>query len=523
LPPAQPDFDLTRRKKPATQRGRSAAIHRSVYENAIEGIFRSTPEGRYLSANPALAQMLGYNSPEELIASVKDIGRQLCVDPASRSEMKRRLEQDGYIRAFENQIYRKDGTIIWTSINARAVTDSQGTILYYEGTSQDITERKETQLQLATLYHAIESTAEMICITNLQDQFTFVNRAFELAYGYSRAEILGKSPGILYSPRNPPGLLAEILEQTRRGGWRGEVLDRRKDGSEFPIELATSQVKDHQGHVIGLMGIAQDISQRKQAEEALRQAQARLQAHAQELEQTVAQRTAKLREIIDELHHVSYAMIHDMRAPLRAMRGFADLLGEACDKQEPQRIRDYNRRIRVAAARLDNLIIDALNYTRVLHEQLPMRPVDLGALVHGLVETYPNLHPDLADISILQPLPVVLGNDSLLTQCFSNLLGNAAKFTAPGVKPTIRVWAEPANSSPNSCRVWVEDNGIGIPAEVRPRLFGIFEKFHDNYEGTGIGLAIVRKVTERMGGAVGVESELGKGSRFWVELPCPPL
>jgi len=496
-------------------------MYRSIYENAIEGIFQSTPDGRYLSANPALAFMLGYNSPEELISSIRDIGRQICVDPSSRLEMKRRLETDGHIRAFENQIYRKDGSIIWTSVNARAVKDAHGAVLYYEGTSQDITDRKRTQAQLATLYHAIESTTEMICITDLQDRFTFVNRAFELAYGYGRAEILGKSPQILFSPKNPPGLLQEVLEATRRGGWRGELLDRRKDGSEFPIELATSQIKDQQGQVIGLMGIAQDITERKRGEEALQQARAKLQAHADELEQVVAQRTARLREMIDELHHVSYAMIHDMRAPLRAMRGFAELLTGACEEVDQEGIRDYNRRIAVAAARLDLLITDALNYTRVLHEELPLQPIDLGQFLSSLVDTYPNLHPELADIEINQPLPVVLGNESLLTQCFSNLLGNAAKFVAPGRKPQIRVWAELVQSPKSKVqspeigdrraaagvhasrithhvpfvRIWVQDNGIGIPNEVRHRLFGIFEKFHDKYEGTGIGLAIVRKVT----------------------------
>src|SRR5215471_1207379 len=163
-------------------------VYRSVYENAIEGIFQTTPQGRYLSANPALARMLGYASPEELIASITDIGRQLCVDPVARLEMKRRLEREGQIRTFENQIYRKDGTIIWTTVNARAVRGPDGAVLYYEGTSQDITERKRTQLELANLYHAIESTAEMICITDLQDRFTFINRAFEQTYGYTRAE-----------------------------------------------------------------------------------------------------------------------------------------------------------------------------------------------------------------------------------------------------------------------------------------------------------------------------------------------
>jgi signal transduction histidine kinase len=142
--------------------------------------------------------------------------------------------------------------------------------------------------------------------------------------------------------------------------------------------------------------------------------------------------------------------------------------------------------------------------------------VDLSKLIRDLVETYPNLHPDRADIFIGEDLPVVLGNDALLTQCFSNLLGNAVKFVAPGVKPEVRVHAEKHD---DTAKIWVTDKGIGIPKNAQAKLFGMFQKLDDQYEGTGIGLAIVRKVVERMGGKVGVESEPGVGSSFWVELP----
>src|SRR5262249_30857588 len=162
----------------------------------------------------------------------------------------------------------------------------------YEGTSQDITERRKAEAQLATLAHAMESTSEMICITDLNDRFTFVNRAFAEAYGYSPKEILGKSPDILFSPKNPPELISEILAGTRAGGWRGEVMDRRKDGTDFPVYLATSLIQDQAGRTLGLMGVAQDITARKEAEAALQEAQAKLRAHAEELEILVEGRTA---------------------------------------------------------------------------------------------------------------------------------------------------------------------------------------------------------------------------------------
>jgi PAS domain S-box-containing protein len=254
--------------------------YRSIYENAMEGIFQTTPEGRYLSANPALARMLGYSSPEEIVATINDLGTQMCVRPESRLELKRRLETEGQVRGFENQIYRKDGRKIWISVNAHIVRGADGKALYYEGTSQDVTERKraeealkESEARLATLAHAVESTAEMICITDMEDSFTFANPAFLKGYGYTEAEIIGKTPAILFSPQNPPSLLGEILKATRAGGWNGEVIDRRKDGTDFPISLGTSQIRDSEGEVIGLIGVARDITERKRAEAVLKESE----------------------------------------------------------------------------------------------------------------------------------------------------------------------------------------------------------------------------------------------------------
>src|SRR6185369_13873199 len=150
------------------------------------------------------------------------------------------------------------------------VRDQNGHMRYVISMVDDITERKRADSQIATLVHAVQSTTEPICITDLNDQFTFVNRAFQKVYGYTEAEILGQVPTILFSPRNPPALMNEILEQTRAGGWQGEVLDRRKDGSEFPIHLSTSRITDGSGRVLGLMGVAQDITERKRADVQIR-------------------------------------------------------------------------------------------------------------------------------------------------------------------------------------------------------------------------------------------------------------
>jgi PAS domain S-box-containing protein len=270
---------------------------------------------------------------------------------------------------------------------------------------------------------------------------------------------------------------------------------------------------------------AADFIERTQSDQALRTAREKLAQANAHLDRTVQERTAKLREAVAELEGFSYSLVHDMRAPLRAMLSYAGILElEAGPRLQPQES-DLIRKLSIAAKRMDHLINDSLNYSRVLRQDLPLGPVHLGHLLRGLVETYPNLHPPHAEVSIELGNVVVHGNQAALTQIFSNLLGNAVKFVAHGVHPRVRLWAEPSGPSTTnhqlSARVFVQDNGIGIPQDQHEKIFGMFQRLHrpDEYPGTGIGLALVKKSLERTGGHITLESEPGKGSRFCVELP----
>jgi signal transduction histidine kinase len=263
------------------------------------------------------------------------------------------------------------------------------------------------------------------------------------------------------------------------------------------------------------------LAERKQAEAALHESQRQLQDLNAQLESRVAERTAKLQETVSDLEHFSHSITHDMRAPLRAMTNFAAFLEEECVGCLKPESLDYFRRIKEAASRMDKLIQDSLSYSRIVRQGMPLQPVELTQLLHSLIESYPNLQPPQSQIKIEPDKLMVLGNEAGLTQCFANLLGNAVKFVAPGVKPRIRIWAEASQNAEHRVRIWVEDNGIGIPLQGRHHLFGMFQRLNNQYEGTGIGLAIVKKVVERMGGKVGVESQPGDGSRFWVELQQP--
>ena len=242
-----------------------------------------------------------------------------------------------------------------------------------------------------------------------------------------------------------------------------------------------------------------------------------LRSQADELERQVAERTAKLRDTIGELEAFSYSISHDMRAPLRSMQGYAKaLLAEFGPKLDETGVH-YLNRIWKNAERLDLLVRDVLAYSKVAKEEVDLTPVDLDVFLPSLALTLTESAQSGLKLELRRPLPVVVAHEAYLSQIFSNLVGNAIKFARPGVPPRVSVWSE---GRIDGWKITIEDNGIGINAEHFGRIFEMFGRVHpDNaYEGTGIGLAIVKKAVLRMGGEIGVESTVGSGSRFWFTL-----
>jgi two-component system sensor histidine kinase/response regulator len=229
----------------------------------------------------------------------------------------------------------------------------------------------------------------------------------------------------------------------------------------------------------------------------------------------------ELVETVDELERYSYSISHDMRAPLRTMSGYAQILMEECEAQVSPENFNFIRKIAAGALRLDRLIQDVLSYSVVARSKFKLQPVNLDQLTRDILEQYPGFQMPHADVQIEGALPRVMANEATLTQCISNLIGNAIKFVKPGTEPRVRISAERRG---NECRIWFVDNGIGIAPVDLERIFGIFVKIHppDTYSGTGIGLSIVRKSAQKMNGEVGVESTLGVGSRFWLQLELAP-
>jgi signal transduction histidine kinase len=308
----------------------------------------------------------------------------------------------------------------------------------------------------------------------------------------------------------------EIVARLQRGERvdHFQTIRRRKDGSLVHASLTISPIRNEDGKIIGASKIARDVTE-------LHQVQERLESHARDLEMKVRERTARLEETVAELEAFSYSLSHDMRAPVRAIQSFSEIvltdygdrLGDGAD---------HLRRVVNAAARLDRLIQDVLAFARLSRAEIKVVPLDVEKLVQDIIRERPELRGPGAEVRIEGQLLPMLGHDASLTQCLTNLLDNAVKFVPRGTKPQVRVFSERVGDKVRLC---VRDNGIGIEPEAQKRLFAIFQRLAtvEPYQGTGVGLAIVRKAAERMHGRVGVESLPGKGSTFWVELPSTPV
>ncbi len=370
--------------------------------------------------------------------------------------------------------------------------------------------RDEAQSARERLDSVLSSIEEQFIILDADWRYLYVNDRVIEATKKSREELLNRS-------------LWEVFPEVRKGGFYDHA--RKAADTRHPVRFEYLYEPWQRWFDIriypspeGVAILLTDITDRRRMQDALQSAQNELVQMNQDLERRVQDRTASLREAIEQMEEFSYSVSHDLRSPARAMQGYAQALREDFGDKLDNQGQRYLDRILQSSARMDRLILDILTYSRVSRRDIQLQPVSLDKLVRDVIDQYPEFTPGRARIQIQGKLPEVLGHEPSLTQIFSNLLANAVKFVHPGTTPEILIRSEPRAGQ---VRVWIEDNGIGIKPEYQGRLFGMFERIHPEgrYEGTGIGLAIVRKATERMGGKVGVESDGTHGSRFWVQLP----
>ncbi|CDK98787.1 Diguanylate cyclase/phosphodiesterase [Magnetospirillum gryphiswaldense MSR-1 v2] len=245
--------------------------YRSLFENAVEGIYRTTPSGRYLNANQALARIYGYDSPKALIEGLTDIAHGLYVHPEDRDRFKRLLDHESVVRNFEAQVYRKTGEIIWIAENARLVRDDDGNAVCYEGTVQDITERKLTEERLRLAATVYENVGEAIIVTDTDDVVHAINPAFSRMTGFAVDQVVGLKSKFIADEINDPKTVAEAWDFARRGEtWHGELWGRRSNGDVFPASVALTGVQGENGEVGSFVMVASDVTRRKMDEQRIR-------------------------------------------------------------------------------------------------------------------------------------------------------------------------------------------------------------------------------------------------------------
>jgi PAS domain S-box-containing protein len=384
-------WDIAERKLAVDKLRESEARYRSIFENAVEGIFQATPgaKGRFISANPAHARILGYDSPVQLMAEATEIGPRFWIDPNERKAFSEQVAK-GAVTGFEVQLRRRDGRLIWVSLNARPVFDLSGKLDYIEGIMLDITDQKR-------------------------------------------------------------------------------------------------------------------------AEEEIRQ-------FNMELEQRVQDRTTELEVANQELEAFAYSVSHDLRAPLRHMDGFVGLLRKNSAKKLDEQGEHYMTTIADAAKRMGALIDDLLSFSRMGRGTIKTKPVDLGVLVREAIkECEPDAHGRSVNWHVTA-LPRVMGDRAMLRIVFVNLLSNALKFTRSRQQAEIEIgWM---TDQQGAAVIFVRDNGVGFEMAYADKLFGVFQRLHrsDEFEGTGIGLANVRRIITRHGGRIWAQGELELGATFYFTL-----
>lgn len=445
--------------------------------------------------------------------------RTFFADPRQADEILAAVLRREGVNGREVQLRRADGSLRTVLVDAVGLWDV-GRFVHAQCFTRDVTEQRRAEALSRHAAAIVEWSDDAIVSKNLDGVIQSWNRGAERIFGYTAAEAVGR-PITMLIPPDRQEEEPRILERLRRGERveHFETVRVRKDGTLLNISLTISPIRDGSGRIVGASKIARDITDRKRSEAEIEAAREELARVNEQLEARVEERTASLREAIAQMEEFSYTVSHDLRAPLRGMLGYSQALLEDYGPSLKPEMRRWLTRIAENASRLDKMVTDILTFSRIGRAELKLGRVRLDALVREVVQQYPGMQRPNAVIEI-EPLLDVQGHEPSVTQIVSNLLSNAVKFVAPGGTPAVRVWTEQGSGG---VRLFVRDNGIGIPAELQHRLFALFERVHPdhNYEGTGVGLAIVRKAALRMGGTVGVESDGRTGSTFWVQLPAP--
>lgn len=506
-------IDTTESKEMAEEIQKSEEKYRTIFETAKDAIFvmkddifidcnEKTLEIFDCSRDDILDQPPYVFSPEK-----QPDGR----DSEDKAFEKINAALEGEPQTFEWLHTTLHGEQVYTEVSLNKYT--MGNEDYIMAIVRDITDRKETEETLRESEHKFKTLAEMspFSIFVYRDKFLYVNDASERLTGYTKEELLTKKFWEVVDPDH-----REMVKERGFARVRGnniipsyEFKIQRKNGQSRWIYFTGGKI-NYEGESAGL-GTAIDITNMKSIQDELEQ-------YKNQLEELVNEKTAELREANEELEAYTHSISHDLKAPLRAIQGFSEELLKEHKGSMDQDAIDCLERIIHASQRMDDLIDNLLTYSRVAKSSKDLRRVSLEEAISECIDDFEDIIEDRGvSLKVSGELPDVHGRHTDLVQIFSNLISNALKFVDEGVTPKVRIWTEEHDGY---IRIWVEDNGIGIPEDKQEDIFELFERLHsrDKYPGTGVGLSIVSKAVRRMDGRVGVQSIMGEGSKFCIDL-----
>ncbi len=489
--------DITQRVASENELRESEIKYRQLTDLTPEGILIHV-DGIVTYANSSAAQILKADSSEQLV------GKKILdfVHPDYRKVASDRIGRitdfGDSVPVVEEKLLRMNGEAFYSEISAVPFDLSGRNAV--QVIFNDITNRKIRENDLRTLAQAIDSIKECVSMTDTQNSIIFVNQAFCNTYGYSHEELVGQNISMVRSPEiNNGASLTEILSETLGGGWSGEVINRKKDGTNFPVHISTAIVKGDHDNTLALIGIATDISERRRNEQELIAAKEK------------AEESDRLKSAF--LANIS----HEIRTPMNSILGFTDLLEDLVTDEEQK---EYLKIITKGGERLLNIINAVIDIAKIEAGQvtLMMQKFDIKELMLELYELNKMQNPAIGLFCDPMPDSVILNSDKTkLFQIVNNLLTNAIKFTRKG---SVHYGF---TAGDRTLTIYVKDTGIGIPEEFKTKVFQRFRKvdLHDrvDFEGTGLGLAITRELVSLLHGDIWFESVDGHGTTFFVELP----
>ncbi|WP_395007353.1 EAL domain-containing protein, partial [Undibacterium sp.] len=513
--------DITERRLAEDERRLNHALMKQAFGSSPIGMALINIEGKFLRVNRVLCNMFGYTEAELLFEEAKKFTHpdDLYVDKQLVQQLIK-----GEIERYEvhKRYYHKDETVVWLQVNVSLVRDLAGNPVNFVTQIQDITQRLLAEAHLNQLSQAVEQSTEAIIITDVIGKIEYVNDTFVRKSGYSKSEVIGRYPNILNSGLTPKETFTKLWKSIRAGDtWKGELTNRRKDGS-LSMEYATiSPLRQADGTITHFVSTQEDINEKKKLSEELDK-------HRHHLEELVDSRTKELavaQQLAEAANRAKSDFIanmsHEIRTPMNGVLGMTYLaLNSATDPKQ----RDYLQKIHLSGQHLLHIVDDILDFSKIEAGKMTIEGIDFNlddttAKLQAIMNTKVAARQLSLNIEIASDVPRQMhGDPHKLNQILINYTNNAIKFTEEG-EIKIRIYKLSDTPSGWLIRFEVEDHGIGMSEEQQSKLFRSFEQADSSttrkYGGTGLGLAISKQLARLMGGEVGVESELGKGSRFW--------